>query len=188
MGLSVHESVDGYFHEVVCDALDEVDVETTTPAEWYLVSLLGDFAKQRITDAPLALLLAGTIYAPPVERVKALKEVGDTSLYVAGFFGDSLAKSPVGKDYYCGLGSTAYRELSGRMDGALTEVYGELSTKFPGFVDVLAEVRRRVDIASGDVVRLYERWMAQRDERAEKALRDMGVVLAAGPDDGGELV
>ncbi|MBK9069598.1 MAG: hypothetical protein IPL79_01100 [Myxococcales bacterium] len=185
MGLSVHESVDGYFHEVVCDALQAVDVTTSSPAEWYLVSLLGDFATQRITDEPLALRLAGTIYAPPVERVKALKEVGDTSLYVAGFFGDSLNKSLVGKDYYCGIGATAYRELSGRMDGTLTEVYDELSSKFPGFVEVLAEVRRRVDIASGDVVKIYERWIAQRDERAEQALRDMGVVLVTSNKRGG---
>jgi len=177
MGISAHASVEGYFHEVVCDAMSAVSMKTSEPAEWYLVSLLGDFAKQRIPDEPLAIRLVGTTHAEPAERVRALKEVGDTSLYVAGYFGESLNKRTVDRDYYCGLGTTAYFELSERMQGTLTGVYQELAQKFPSFVDVLEEVRRRVDIASGDVVRIYERWLSQRDERAEKALRELGVVL-----------
>ena len=78
----------------------------------------------------------------PGERVKALKEVGDTALYVVGFFAESLERSLVQADYYMGLGSAAYGELASRLGGSsVREVYEELASGFPAFVDVLGEVR-----------------------------------------------
>jgi hypothetical protein len=177
MDVTCHASVDGFFHEVVTDALEAVHLDTSTPTEWYLVNLLGDFTRARIPDEPLALKLAGSREAEPGERVRTLKEVGDTSLYVAGFFAESLGRSLVDVDYYSGLGATAYAELAGRLGGSLTEVYRELAAKFPGFVEVLGEVRRRVDFAGADVVRLYEAWLRTRDEWVERKLRGLGVLV-----------
>ncbi len=181
MDVTCHASVDEYFHEVVSDALEAVHLEVTEAAEWYLVSLLGDFTRARIPDEPLAVKLAGSRAAEPGARVKTLKEVGDTSLYVAGFFAESLDKKLVDVDYYVGLGTTAYAELAGRLGGNLTQVYGELSERFPRFVDVLAEVRRRADFAGADVIRLYEQWVRTRDEWVEKKLRTFGVLVDPGP-------
>jgi hypothetical protein len=63
------------------------------------------------------------------------------------------------------------------MNGSLTEVYRELSEKFPRFVDVVAEVRRRCDFAGTDVVKLYEQWLRTRDAWIEKKLRALGVLV-----------
>jgi len=181
MDVTCHASVDDFFHEVVTDALEAVHVEATVGAEWYLVSLLGDFTRARIPDEPLAVKLVGSRGAEPATRVKALKEVGDTSLYVAGFFAESLDRTLVDVDYYVGLGVSAYGELAGRLGGNLTEVYAELADRFPGFVDVLAAVRRRVDFAGADVVKLYEQYLRTRDEWVEKKLRAIGVFVGTGP-------
>jgi hypothetical protein len=151
MDVTTHASVDEFFHEVVTGALSDVDLETIEPAEWYLVSLLGDFTRGRISDEPLALKLAAMGEADPGERVRQLKEVGDTSLYVSGFFTESLGRKLVDADYYIGIGSRAYAELAGRLRGSLTEVYRELAAKFPGFVDVLHAVRRRCDVQLRDI-------------------------------------
>lgn len=172
-------SVDGFFYEVLSESLEARHVEATEPAGWYLVSLLGDFTRARLPDTPLALRLAETRGAPPAERVRGLKEVGDTSLYVAGFFAESLSRKLVDVDYYVGLGRGAYAELAGELSGSLTEVYRELSENFPGFVDVLGEVRRRVDFAGADVVKLYEQWVRTRDAWIEKKLRALGVMVDA---------
>jgi hypothetical protein len=171
MDVTPHASVEAFFHEVVTDALAAVHLETSQPAEWYLVSLLGDFAKGRIMDEPLGLKLAS---APDV---RTLKEIGDTSLYVSGFFTESLGRTLVDADYYIGIGSRAYAELAGRLGGSLTEVYRELADSFPRFVDVLAEVRRRCDFLGADVVRLYEQWVRTRDEWVERKLRAFGVFV-----------
>src|SRR5205085_11741055 len=103
MDLTLAASVDEFFHEVVTDALDEVALTASEPASWYLVGLLGDFTRQSPTDEPLGLKLAQASNDPG-ERVRTLKQVGDTSLYVAGYFAESLTRSLVDVDYYVGLG------------------------------------------------------------------------------------
>jgi len=178
MDVCLAASVDEYFHEVVTDALAAVDLEASEPASWYLVGLLGEMTRARLTDEALGPKLAQP-GADAAERVKTLKQVGDTSLYVAGFFADSLNRSLVQVDYYIGVGQNAYAQLA-RSFGAqrsLTEVYEELAEKFPAFVDVLGEVRKRTDFASPDIGKLYEVWLRTRDEWVEKKLRAMGVIV-----------
>jgi hypothetical protein len=181
MDVLPHASVDGFFYEVLTEALQEARVAATPPAGWYLVSLMGDFTRARLPDEPLGVKLAHARVAEPGDRVKGLKEVGDTSLYVAGFFTESLARKMVDADYYIGLGRGAYRELAGQLGGSLTEVYRELAANFPAFVEVLAAVRRKVDFAGCDVVKLYQQWLTSRDAWIEKKLRALGVMVDACP-------
>lgn len=180
MDITPHASVDEFFHEVVMEALERTSVEATEGTECYLVCLLGEFAKARITDEPLSLKLAR---APvdPAERVKALKEVGDTTLYVTGFFAASLDRHLVDADYYMSLGEAAYRELARRFSGAssIASIYSELAAKFPRFVDVLNEVRKQVNFASDDIIKLYQQWVETRSDWIEHRLRMMGVLVSA---------
>ena len=183
MDLTLAASVGEFFHEVVTDALSAIDLDASEPASWYLVGLLGDMTRARLTDEPLGPKLA-QVTADAGERVKTLKQVGDQSLYVAGFFAESLSRSLVDVDYYVGIGQNAYAQLARSLSGAqktLTDVYEELAEKFPQFVDVLTEVRKRTDFATPDVGRLYEIWMRTRDEWIEKKLRALGVLVDVDP-------
>lgn len=176
--LTTHASVDEFFHEVLEGALDRQGVEASEPTEFYLVGLLGDYAKARLPDGPLSLRLADT-GTDAGERVRALKEVGDTSLYLTGFFAESLQRKLVGADYYKDLGQAAYRELAGRLGSSgAAEVYDELSAKFPRFVDVLGEIRIKCDFFGKDVVRLYDQWKRTRSEWVEERLRALGVLVS----------
>jgi hypothetical protein len=177
MDVTLAASVDEFFHEVVTDAVSAVDLDASEPAGWYLVGLLGDFTRARLPDEPLGVKLAQP-GLDPGERVRNLKQVGDTSLYVAGFFAESLSRSLVDVDYYVGLGQNAYAQLA-RSLGSKTigEVYAELAEKFPLFVDVLAEVRKRVDLGTNDLGRLYEIWLKTRDEWVEKKLKAAGLLV-----------
>jgi hypothetical protein len=179
MDVCLAASVDEYFHEVVSQALSAVDLEASEPASWYLVGLLGEMTRGRITDEPLGVKLAQPA-VDAAERVKTLKQVGDTSLYVAGYFAESLSRSLVDVDYYVGIGQNAYAQLARTFGGAqkaLTEVYGELAEKFGRFVDVLTEVRKRSDFATPDIGKLYEMWLRTRDEWIERKLRALGVLV-----------
>lgn len=91
MDVTLATSLDEFFHEVVRGALETVEVEASEPASWYLVGLLGDMTRARIMDEPLGVKLAQA-GEDPGERVRTLKQVGDTSLYVAGFFAESLSR------------------------------------------------------------------------------------------------
>jgi hypothetical protein len=178
MDVTTHTSIEAFFHEVVADALERAQVEATAATEYYLVSLLGAFATTPITDEPLAFKLARA-QGDPAERVRTLKEVGDTSLYVTGFFGASLdRRGMVDASYYIGLGEAAYRELASRLSmSSIGAIYRELAAKFPRFVDVLCEVRNQVDFTGGDVVKLYEQWRTTRSEWIERRLRALGVFV-----------
>jgi hypothetical protein len=178
MDVTLATSVDEYFHEVVTDALSAVELTASEPASWYLVSLLGEMTRTRLTDEPLGMKLA----QPPInagERIQTLKQVGDTSLYVAGFFAESLTRSLVDVEYYIGLGQSAYAQLARSLGSAhsLGDIYNELSANFPQFVDVIAEIRKRTDFATSDITRLYEIWLRTRDAWIEKKLRAVGLLV-----------
>lgn len=189
MDVTLAASVDEFFHEVVTDALSAVDLEASEPASWYLVGLLGEFTKTRLTDEPLGVKLVEVSTTSTAERVKTLKHVGDTSLYLAGYFAESLTRSLVDVDYYVGIGQTAYAQLarsmySGPGGKSLSAIYGELAEQFPRFVDVLAQVRKRVAIAEAgattDVGKLYEMWLRTRDAWVEQKLREAGILVDVG--------
>jgi hypothetical protein len=185
MDVTLAASVDEYFHEVVTDALSAVDLDASEPAGWYLVGLLADFTRARLTDEPLGIKLAQPV-EDPGERVRNLKQVGDTSLYVAGFFAESLTRSLVDVDYYVGLGQNAYAQLARQLGTgkSISDVYEELAANFPQFVDVLGMVRKRVSIAelnqTTDISRLYEIWLRTRDAWIEKKLKAAGVLIEPG--------
>ena len=185
MDVTLAASVDEFFHEVVSEALSAIDLDASERAGWYLVGVLGEFTTARLTDEPLGIKLAN-VSVSPQERVRTLKEVGDTSLYVAGFFAESLTRSLVDVDYYVGLGQSAYAQLARSLGAkkSLGEVYEELAAKFPRFVDVLVAVRKRLTIAelnaTSDIGRLYDIWLRTRDEWVEKKLREAGVIVHPG--------
>src|SRR5437016_11091420 len=145
MEVKTAPSLREYFHNAVSRAMTNQKVEATEMATSYLVLLLSDFASTPIPEEALALKMCSGLTKAPSERMQTLKEVGDTSLFVSGYFPDSLNSSLVDVDYYIGIGEVAYGSL-GRLartlgrSSSFGQVFCELSTKFPRFVDVLAEV------------------------------------------------
>jgi len=183
MSIIGHSSVEGFFQEILSKALSHTGMQVAPSTEYYLVALLGDFTKARISDEPLGLRLASTEQA--AERVASLKEIGDTALYVSGFFAESVNRQLVDVEYYIGMGGAAYGELAGRMEGSsVADVYAELSQRFPAFVDVLARMRSQVNFAGHDVVALYQEWLRTRSEWVEARLSKMGVLVSSGSSEG----
>lgn len=184
MDLKLSSSLAEFFQGRIADALRNQGLAATTPTECYLVGLLADFTTAPPDDEPLALKLARAVQSPD-ERVRQLKEVGDTSLYVSGFFADSVQRRLVDVDYYIQMGGAAYSELARYFRGnpnslVFGEVYDELGTKFPRFVDVFAEVSEGSTNSDHDLVRLYERWLRTGSEWMERRLRAQGVLPSKG--------
>lgn len=183
MDFGPHQSLSAFFHEAVTEAIRNQGVDASEMTEFYLVNLLSDYAKVPLDDDPLGPKLAEAAVAAPEERARKLREVGDRSLYVLGFFADSLERRLVDADYYIRIGGTAYRQLA-RMPArgaSWSEVYLELSGKFPTFVDVLAEVSELSTLTSDTaVVQLYEKWRKTGSKWIARRLRAKGVLPASG--------
>src|SRR5437016_503173 len=108
MDLKSAGSLSEFFKDAVERALRNQKVETTELTEFYLVQLLSEFAHAPRSDEALALQVCEGLSAAPVARAQKLREVGDTSLFISGFFPDSLNRSLVDVDYYIGMGEIAY--------------------------------------------------------------------------------
>ena len=184
--MDLDSNIASFFHELLTSTIRNQGLDTSEPTEHYLVNLLSAFAKQSPDDEPLALKLASAAFASPDERARQLKEVGDTSLYVSGFFGESLQRKLIDVDYYVQIGGAAYVELAHYFRGyrhsdVFGAVYDELGHKFPRFVDVLAEISEQTSVTSQQsVVQLYERWLRTGAEWIERRLRALGVLTTRG--------
>src|SRR5580765_8235344 len=102
----------------------------------YVVNLLAGFLHRNPDedDEPIAFRFVRALETSGVERRAHLREVGDRSLFISGFFSDSLTRKLVDVDYYVSIGGSAYSALS-RADAALAPVFGELAGNFVAFVD-----------------------------------------------------
>ena len=145
--MEVEASVEAFFRDEVDRAFRREGLSPGVMVEHYIVHLLAGYAAQPIDDAPLALRFATAVEAPPRARRRQLREIGDTSLYVSGFWGESLADKPVDVDYYIEMGGSAYGELarggSGWTGDPYGDVFAELAINFARFVEVLAAISRR---------------------------------------------
>ena len=106
-----------------------------------------------------------------------LKQIGDLSLFIAGFFSESLNRKMVDVDYYATIGGRAYHALSRVETDTFSPVFAELGSKFVDFVDVLSEVSERTSCATNvDLLRLYEKWIKTGSRRSGQLLVERGVV------------
>lgn len=187
VGKTAHE----WFKEMIADALSHRRLEVQEVTEFYLVNLLAGFLERErlfveepggtVTEEPLALILLRALQADRRTRAASLRRLGDTALFVSGFFGDSLARTNVDVDYYISMGERAYGSLA-ELERGHGDLFGELAARFPMFVDLFAEIAELAELRSNrGLVRLYERFLATRDERVAQRLRDRGVALFAGP-------
>lgn len=173
------ESAVEYFKELVEGALARQRITAGELTAFYVVHLLAGFLRRPAEDeAPLAVQLARALESGGVQQRASLKQIGDLSLFVSGFFSDSLYRKVVDVDYYVSIGGFAYNALSRFETAAFSPVFAELAEKFVGFVDVLSEVSERTSCASTnlDLLRLYERWLKTGSPRSGQLLAERGVV------------
>jgi len=172
------ESAVEFFKELVDGALANQHLNAGELTAYYVVNLLAGFL-QRPADGeqPLGMRLARALDSGGLQQRTSLREIGDISLFVSGFFADSLRRKLVDVDYYVAIGGCAYNALSRFDSDTLSPVFGELADKFVGFVDVLSEVSERTLCSSNaDLLRLYEKWLKTRSPRSGQLLIERGVV------------
>src|SRR6516165_1917800 len=157
--MEVEASVEAFFRDEVDRAFRREGLSPGVMVEHYIVHLLAGYAAHPIDDAPLALRLATAVEAPLRERRRQLRDIGDTSLYVSGFWGDSLEEAAIDVDYYSEMGAIAYGELARLVKlwpgHPQQEVFAELALNFVRFVGALGLVSRRTASGMGnqDIVR-----------------------------------
>jgi hypothetical protein len=177
-----NETPEAYFKELVDAALERQRLQASELTSFYVVNLLTTFIHSdnglsARDGEPLAFQLARAMETAGATQREALRSVGDVSLFVAGFFSDSLNRKLVDVDYYVKLGGRAYQSLSHFEREAFAPTFAELAGSFINFVDVLNDVSERCAVASNaNVLRLYEKWLRTGSRRDGQRLVERGIV------------
>ena len=178
------ESPVEFFKEQVEAACQRQRLRPQPLTSYYIVALLSQYAHPGGPGAgdvmrgseTLGLKLLRALDSGGSSQRLGLKQVGDASLVISGFFSDSLRRRLVDVDYYISLGGYAYRSLVASDDG-LSLIFAELAEKFVAFVDVLSEVSERAQLTNdADLLRLYEKWLRTGSRRNGDLLAERGIL------------
>lgn len=178
------QSPAGYFRDRLESALARQHVTAGALTTGYLVNLLCQFVRGDGCDGfardaePLAFRLVRALESGGSLQRAHLQSLGDFSLFVSGYFADSFPRRTVDVDYYVSMGEYAYGSLSRSDRAECAQVFGELSRKFVGFTDVLADISEQTGITSSeiDVLRLYEKWLKTGSARDGRRLVERGLL------------
>ncbi len=178
-----------YFQGAVSGAVSSLKLEVSEHAQHYLVRLLGHFIttenlvptdeKGEPADTLAKQLAVALEQVQAEQRAQRLRQLGDYSLYIAGFFSDSLSRKLVDVDYYIGMGGAAYENVA-RLEEKRTKatVFRELAEKFPRFVDVLSVISEETGFnpaSHQDLLRVYDLWLKTGAKKFEKQLVKAGI-------------
>ena len=182
-----------FFREALRDVLAHQRLAVQDQTLHYVVNMLTLFARaedlyESTPDGPrlrtLVEMFSEALQAnTAAKRDLALQRLGDISLFMAGFFSRSFARSQVDVDYHIAMGGRAYGPLARSLERsrrrALAQVFAELAAKFQPLVDALSEISDAAYVyTQRDILRLYEIWLKTGSERARGLLRRLGVEAA----------
>jgi hypothetical protein len=179
-----------FFREQLERAMEHQRVSTSAFTQFYLVNLLAGGVRGELPpsepgydETPLAVLYVRAIQSSRRDRARLLRAMGDTALFMSGFFADSLSGRLVDLDYYKAMGGIAYGRLARDEDPRVfgPEVFSELSGRFTEFADLLSEISEKSHLATNQsVLRLYERWIQTGSRRVASLLAERGITPVSG--------
>jgi len=177
-----------YFHELVSDALKHQNIAADEHVAFYLVNLLSQFTHieniqtdEEGLETPLAILFCKAQGENPEMKARLLKYLGDFSLFISGFFQDSLTRKLIDLDYYVAMGGGAYHQLSSlsvfkKQQDLFSMIFSDLASRFVQWVDVISEVSEASQFqTASDLLRLYEKFLRTGSMRMRELLTKQGI-------------
>jgi hypothetical protein len=178
-----------YFEEAVDDAFIKLKINTYPLVKTYLVSVLDHYlvtdnlyekseTTGRYSQKMLSELYLNAASAPLEKKSELLKQLGDSSLYISGFFGDSFKKKVVDLDYYVNMGGAAYGDLSSVVkEDIYCRLYEEIALRFVEFMDAFCLISQNTMVQSNkDLLRLYDKYLATGSPLAKEQLAQEGIL------------
>jgi len=190
--LTLDTSPESFFFEMVRSAIDHQQVRLQPETEFYVVKLLKRFIfsdalysrdhSGGLQEQPIAFLYKEALEANASPEQKALfQNVGDITMFRAGFFRERLDRANLDMSYFIGIGGAAYQNAARRSEERhFKDLFSELSEQFGKCVDILSEVSVATTPVrtEQDQLRVYEMWDRTGSERAARTLNRLGIKLA----------
>ena len=192
--LTLDTTPESFFFEMVRNAIDRQQVRLQPETEFYVVKLLKRFIfsdalysrdqNGDLQEQPIAFLYKEALEANATPEQKALfQNVGDISLFRAGFFQERLKRGNLDLNYFIGMGGSAYQNAARRSEERhFKDLFSELADQFGKCVSILNEVSEATTPTrtEQDQLRIYEMWDRTGSERAARTLNRLGIKIATG--------
>jgi len=159
--LLLTNSMQAYFREALDAAMRKANIHVTETAQVYVVHLLNEFSRTEVVfsgtdygeNISMALMFDRAMSADHLEAPKIYRHLGDISLYMLGFFRESMVKRVVSHDYYKEMGAQAYlhaSSLSRAHASHRAALFYELYERFNDMVLVVENVAKYKQITENN--------------------------------------
>ena len=176
-----------YFRERLLEAGDDLGQVPQEDTLWYMGDMLARFGRSEqlfsyedgeVGIRPLALLYKDAHEAENAhQRCLLLRQLGDVALFVGALFPESYARRGILKDYFIGMGGSAYSYLSENARQN-RHIFSELAETFARMLELVARVCcKQALFDHSDVLTLYERWRQNGDPYLAQQLQALGIAL-----------
>lgn len=168
-----------FFRDLVQTAMRAQRVETPEDLEFYLVHLLENHVRtgEQFLEKPLGVTYLEAAAGAPRHRFARFRQVGDTSLFLAGLFSECFERGLVGSAFYVELGRLAYWRTAEHGGSQLRGMFAAMAERFSELVRVLGEISTHDLFTSDqDTVRVYRRWLLSRGAADQSLLVQRGVI------------
>ena len=188
--LSIVKRPEAFFSELLENAVKNQNLNISDSAKVYLIDLLsrnathnelvGPNDKHPYADKPISIVFQQSLAEPITQRREMLKYVGDYSLYIGGYFNESLNRKIIDVGYYTAIGGQAFGNLSRiAVSSEFSSLYNEIFVKFASLMDIFIEVSFDTFMTRAtDLLRLYDRWIQTGSTVLERKLIEKGIITA----------
>ena len=170
-----------YFNGLLSDAAENQRLDISPHAFQYVTDLLVAFhetarlfAQKGVRVPVLADMLVQAMEADFHRRVSILRQLGDTSLMVSGFFPEALSRRSTDLNYYQKMGEVAYSHLSSLSEEM--NVFDELSMQFQRLASLINEVSENTHQREYSLLKLLEFYTNTGSDRVLERLKRQGVI------------
>ncbi len=188
---TIIQSGSEYFDSLVQTGIEARGIAVSAPVVKYLANMLTFYVDARNLHEPefdeagkknpktLAELWLLAQTSEPIIQKELLKKLGDRTLYISGFFSESLNRSLVDVDYYYAMGTSAYKTLAYTCEPSVKGIFGEISERFIEFVEVFNVISHDAFVKTDQgILRLYETYLRTGSSLAKEKLETLGVFTA----------
>lgn len=179
-------SPQAFFHERIANASHQLNIKLGQDVEYYLVNLLTEFIdpsrlnqefSSDVLGTPLVFLLKQTVEAPEAKRPAMYRRLGDTSLYISGFFQDYFNDKAFDINYFITMGASAYNQAAVlSRESNYQETLGQIAQNFVQMVDIVAQASDSPTKAHAtDILHIYDRWNRSGSDRLRNILLEHGI-------------
>jgi hypothetical protein len=137
-----------YFREALDASLRQSSITVTETAQVYVVHLLHEFSRSEVAFAgtdygekvTVAAMLGRGLAAETPEALSIYRHLGDTCLYLLGFFRESAINRLVSQSYYKDMGAQAYLQAATLARSQNSALFYELSERFNDIVILVENI------------------------------------------------